>query len=398
MRHAYSFADALQGSGIGGKRVTSRPPSPPAALARFDEFLLRVVFERASDLHLACRRPPAWRLHGRIAAASGEPWSGEEMRELLEGLLAPGQRADFERHGTVDLGHSASNGERFRINVFRALGQPALVARHLPARFHSFAELRLPETLREFAHLPSGLVLVTGITGSGKSTTLATIIHEINATTPAHILTIEDPVEFVHAPRQAVITHRELHTDITDFADAVKSAMREDPDVILVGELRDTETMRAALIAAETGHLVFSTLHTADATGAVERFIGAFPGGEQSIVRHRLSLVLKAVVAQQLLPSTGGRGRVAVVEILRVTPAVANLIASGRTAQIYSAIESGREAGMQTFDQALAAMVRDRLIDADEVRHLTRDAGNFERLLRQPKFPAHERNGRSEAA
>ncbi|MFT3960552.1 type IV pilus twitching motility protein PilT [Propionivibrio sp.] len=376
--------------------TSSAPAQHLAALARFDEFLARVVRARASDLHLSCNRVPAWRLHGRIEAFSEHPWHSGEMLELLDGLLAPGQRADYTQRGTVDLGYTAPGGERFRINVFRTLGQPALVARHLPSRFHSFAELRLPETLQELAHLPSGLVLVTGITGSGKSTTLATIINEINATTPAHILTIEDPVEFVHAPNQAVVTHRELHTDVADFAGAVKSALREDPDVILVGELRDTETMRAALTAAETGHLVFSTLHTADATGAVERLVGAFPGEEQAVARHRLSLVLKAVVAQQLLPSADGDGRIAVVEILRVTPAVANLIASGRTAQIYSAIESGREAGMQTFDQALAAMARERLLDADEARRLTRDGNNFDRLLRQPKFLP--RNDRSENA
>lgn len=319
------------------------------------------------------------------------PWRPEDMHGLLDCLLAPAQREDYENKGSVDLGHTSSRGERFRINVFRALGQPALVARHLPSRFSSFAELRLPDSLQELAHLPSGLVLVTGITGSGKSTTLATLINEINHHQAAHILTIEDPVEFVHAPVRSVITHRELHTDVADFASAVKSSLREDPDVILVGELRDTETMRAALTAAETGHLVFSTLHTADATGAVERFIGAFPGAEQGVVRHRLSLVLKAVVAQQLLPAVEGHGRIAVVEIMRVTPAIANLIASGRTAQIYSAIESGRETGMQTFDQALAHMARERLILPEEGRRLARDAVNFERLLRQPPRPLGRR-------
>ena len=372
-----------------------RSPIPTRNLAstRFDEFLSRIVLERASDLHLGCNRVPSWRLHGRLVPMSTTTWSGDDMQELLDQLLAPGQRADFESRGTVDLGHTSSQGERFRVNVFRALGQPALVARHLPSRFASFAELRLPDSLQELAHLPSGLVLVTGITGSGKSTTLATIFNEINSTTPAHILTIEDPVEFVHTPRQAIVTHRELHTDVADFASAVKSSLREDPDVILVGELRDTETMRAALTAAETGHLVLSTLHTADATGAVERFVGAFPGGEQGVVRHRLSLVLKAVVAQQLLPSADGAGRIAVVEIMRVTPAIANLVASGRTAQIYSAIESGREIGMQTFDQALAHLARERLIQTDEGRRLARDPINFDRLLRQPMRPAtrHER-------
>lgn len=355
--------------------------TPSTAHAAFDAFLAAVVEGQASDLHLAGGRLPCWRLHGEVAAMSDKAWRHAAMGELLDTLLAPGQQRDLTEKGTVDLGYTSSAGERFRINVFRSLGQPALVARHLPSRFASFNELRLPESLRDLARLHSGLVLVTGITGSGKSTTLATLINEINSSSPMHILTIEDPVEFVHRPKLAIISHRELHTDVPDFASAVKASLREDPDVILVGELRDTETMRAALTAAETGHLVFSTLHTADATGAVERFVGAFPGGEQSVVRHRLSLVLKAVVAQQLLPAVGREGRVAAIEVLQVTPAVSNLIASGRTAQIYSAIESGRDVGMQTFDQALAGLARDNLIATADGRRLARDGLSFDRLM-----------------
>ena len=364
------------------------PHATPQAKASFDGYLAAIVEHKASDLHLAGGRLPNWRLHGEISPMSENDWKHAAMHELLETLLAPGQQRDLAEKGTVDLGYTAENGERFRINVFRSLGQPALVARHLPARFSSFTELRLPESLRDLAGLSSGLVLVTGITGSGKSTTLATLINEINMHSAVHILTIEDPVEFVHRAKQAIISHRELHTDVPDFASAVKASLREDPDVILVGELRDTETMRAALTASETGHLVFSTLHTADATGAVERFIGGFPGQEQSVVRHRLSLVLKAVVAQQLLPAQGHEGRVAAVEILQVTPAVSNLIASGRTAQIYSAIESGREAGMQTFDQAFAALARDHLIAVEDGRRLARDPIGFDRLLRQGRSAA----------
>ncbi|MBK1680877.1 type IV pilus twitching motility protein PilT [Rhodocyclus tenuis] len=352
------------------------------ARAVFDALLDAMVENSASDLHLSADRPPSWRVHGEISTLSEEIWSPERMRELLTSLLAAGQHADLVQKGSVDLGHSSGCGERFRINVFRSLGQTALVARHLPSRFASFAELRLPKSLRDLAYLPAGMVLVTGVTGSGKSTTLATIINEINSNNQAHILTIEDPVEFVHTPKKAIISHRELHTDVPDFASAVKSSLREDPDVILVGELRDTETMRAALTAAETGHLVFSTLHTADATGAIERFVGAFPGQEQSVARHRLSLVLKAVVAQQLLPAAEQAGRVAAVEVLQVSSAVANLIASGRTAQIYSAIESGRESGMQTFDHSLSSLARERLISVEEGRRRARDAQNFDRLLR----------------
>jgi twitching motility protein PilT len=353
------------------------------AFLQFSELLERVVEHQASDLHLAEGRAACWRLHGNLAVMDDGVWTQAMLDSLLGELLGAQQGRDLADKGTVDLGFTAQNGERFRINVFRSLGRPALVARHLPSRFLSFNELRLPESVRQLASLSDGLVLVTGITGSGKSTTLATIINEINATLPVHILSIEDPVEFVHTPNRAIISHRELYTDVPDFASAVKASLREDPDVILVGELRDTETMRAALTAAETGHLVFSTLHTADTSGAIERFIGGFPGDEQSVVRHRLALVLKAVVAQQLLPQNGRPGRVAAVEVLQVTPAVANLIASGRTAQIYSAIESGRETGMQTFDQALAGLARDNLIALEDGRRLARDPNGFERLMRQ---------------
>lgn len=354
-------------------------------LVLFEHLLATLVSHDASDLHLADGRPAVWRLHGDLALMDDRHWPESAITDLLAGLLGSMQAADFAAKGSVDLGYTSRAGERFRINVFRALGKPALVARHLPARFKSFGELRLPEGIRELASLPDGLVLVTGITGSGKSTTLATIINAINESRPAHILSIEDPVEFVHSPKRAIISHRELYTDVPDFASAVKASLREDPDVILVGEMRDTETMRAALTAAETGHLVFSTLHTADTSGAIERFVGAFPGDEQSIVRHRLALVLKAVVAQQLLPLTGRPGRVAAVEVLQVTPAVANLIASGRTPQIYSAIESGRDLGMQTFDHSLATLARDNLIDVDTGRRLARDVNGFERLLRMER-------------
>lgn len=350
---------------------------------RFNNLLARMVDEQASDLHLGEGRPAGWRLHGNLLPLAEGIGDDGALADLLENLLAPQQQRDLAQNGTVDLGFTAKNGERFRINVFRSLGRPALVARHLPSRFLGFDELGLPDSVRQLAALSDGLVLVTGITGSGKSTTLATIINEINETLPAHILTIEDPVEFMHRPKRAFISHRELYTDVPDFASAVKASLREDPDVILVGELRDTETMRAALTAAETGHLVLSTLHTADSSGAIERFIGGFPGDEQSLVRHRLGLVLRAVVAQQLLPQVDRPGRVAAVEVLQVTPAVANLIASGRTAQIYSAIESGRDAGMQTFDQALARLSRDGRISNDDGRRLARDPNGFERLLRQ---------------
>lgn len=354
----------------------------------FEQLLDRLVEQQASDLHLGAGRSARWRVHGELLAMDTQPWTEGMLDALLQRLLGHTQADDFYANGAADLGYSTRSGERFRVNAFRTLGKAALVARHLPAQFRSFTELRLPESIRQMAALSDGLVLVTGITGSGKSTTLATIINEINEHRSAHILSIEDPVEFVHSPKRALISHRELGTDVPDFASAVKSAMREDPDVILVGELRDVDTMRAALTAAETGHLVLSTLHTADTSGAIERFVGAFPGEEQSVVRHRLSLVLRAVVAQQLLSLQSHAGRVAAVEVLQVTPAVANLIASGRTAQIYSAIESGRDVGMQTFDHSLAMLARDHLIAPEDGRRLARDTVGFERLMRMGRTAA----------
>jgi twitching motility protein PilT len=362
-------------------------------LARFDTLLDRMPGAGASDLHLvAGPLPPCWRRHGELQPCADEaPWTEVDMQVLTSTLLNAQRQHMLAESGSADLGHGSAGGQRFRINIFRALGRLALVARHLPDHFASLAELALPPVLRELAWLPYGLVLVTGVTGSGKSTTLATLIHEINAHAARHILTIEDPVEFVHRPLQSLVSHRELGTDTPDFALAVRAALREDPDVILVGEMRDTETMRAALTAAETGHLVFSTLHTADAVGATERFVGAFPGEEQELARHRFSLVMKAVVAQQLLPCADGRGRVPAVEILRGTPAVTNLVATGRSAQLYSAMESGAELGMQTYDQSLAQLARAKRVDAGLVRALARNPEGFDWLLKNGG--GHERAG-----
>jgi twitching motility protein PilT len=358
------------------------------ALADFLRLMRALPVTHASDLHLASGRRAHWRVAGELVSADEHSWSDADMQAVADYLLDPMHRKLLEETGGADLGlglgleDGADNGLRYRINVFRSLGRLALVARHLPERFASLEELFLPGHLKELAYLPSGLVLITGVTGSGKSTTLATLIHEINANMARHILTIEDPVEFVHRPIKSLVSHRELGTDTPDFALALRAAMREDPDVILVGEMRDTETMRTALTAAETGHLVFSTLHTADAVSASERFIGAFPGEEQELARHRFSLVMKAVVAQQLLPRADGKGRVPAVEVLRGTPAVMNLIVSGRSAQLYSAIESGANLGMQTYDQSLAHLTRQNLISITLARPLARNPDGFDWLVK----------------
>ncbi|MDR1064369.1 MAG: PilT/PilU family type 4a pilus ATPase [Azoarcus sp.] len=358
---------------------------PTAGLPPLEAFRLlleRLPVEGASDLHMSAGRRAHWRAYGELRVCDDRPWSEADVRSLAGHMLDASRQALFAETGSADLGHTSPGGFRFRINFFRSLGMPALVARHLPDRFASLAELMLPPGLKELAYLPSGLVLVTGVTGSGKSTTLATLINEINTHMARHILTIEDPVEFVHKSVQSLVSHREVGTDTPDFALAVRAAMREDPDVILVGEMRDTETMRAALTAAETGHLVFSTLHTGDAVGATERFVGAFPGEEQDLARHRLSLVMKAVVAQQLLPRADQRGRVPAVEILRGTTAVTNLIATGRSSQLYSAMESGSSLGMQTYDQSLARLARDKLVSVELVRPLARNPGGFDWLMK----------------
>ncbi|MDR0564957.1 MAG: PilT/PilU family type 4a pilus ATPase [Azoarcus sp.] len=363
-----------------------------SVLSVFNALLERLPKADASDLHLVAGLPPRWRIHGELEMCEGRIWHTPEMACLAETLLSEVRTKMLAETGSADLGHSAG-GHRFRIHFFRSMGRLALVARYLPDRYASFSELLLPPEIRELAWLPFGLVLVTGVTGSGKSTTLASITHEINANQTRHIITIEDPVEFVHHSIKGLVSHRELGQDTPDFATAVRASLREDPDVILVGELRDTETMRAALTAAETGHLVFSTLHTGDATGAAERFLGAFPGEEQAMARHRLALVLKAVVAQQLLPRADKAGRAPAVEILRGTPAVLNLIASNRTSQLYSAMESGSSLGMKTYDQSMAELVRKGIVAMETARPLSRNPEGFALLAQKESSPenAHER-------
>lgn len=357
-------------------------PTASTVLDDFDALLERLPEAQASDLHLSSGNPVRWRIHGELQICDTPIWHKLAMERLADALLDAPRCETLRNTGSGDLGRSTPGGHRFRVHFFRSFGQTSIVARHLPERYASFEELLLPPEIRDLAYLPSGLVLITGVTGSGKSTTLATLIHEINANLARHIVTIEDPVEFVHRPIKGLISHRELGQDTPDFASAVRACLREDPDVILVGELRDTETMRAALTAAETGHLVFSTLHTADAAGATERFLGAFPGEEQTLARHRLALVMKAVIAQQLLPRSDRPGRVPALEILRGTPAVLNLIASNRTAQIYSAMESGHSLGMRTYDQSMSELVRTGTVSIETARALARNPEGFGLLIR----------------
>lgn len=352
----------------------------------FERLLRGCVKLGGSDLHLSAEAAPMLRLHGELsplAAAPGE--TPAPLEAMAAAILHPRQQEVFEREQTLDMAYSLPTHERFRVHLYRERGRIAMAVRKLEAHFKAFEELSLPPQLKGLAELRDGLVLMTGPTGSGKTTTLATQIHQINMTRRCHIITVEDPIEYLHQNIRSLIRQRELHTDVPGFAQAVRAALREDPDVLLIGEMRDIETTRAAISAAETGHLVFSTLHTGDTVGALDRVIGLFPGLEQESARHQLSMVLRAVVAQRLLPNRQGGGRLPVVEVLRVTPAVANLIRTGRPQQIYAAMETGTALGMQTLEQALADRLIEGTIAQEDARSVARDwrlvEGNLKRNL-----------------
>jgi twitching motility protein PilT len=302
---------------------------------------------------------PSVRIHGDIQPLPEFPvMNGSEIRRMLYAILTQKQRERFEEELELDTSHSVPGMGRFRVNIFLQRDSMGSVMRVIPFQVVPFAELGLPEAVLQFAQLPRGLVLVTGPTGSGKSTTLASLIDVINATRHQHIMTVEDPIEFLHDHKVALINQREVGEDTQSFAKALKHVLRQDPDVILVGEMRDLETISTALTAAETGHLVFATLHTQDAPQSVDRVIDVFPAHQQQQVRVQLASSLQGVVTQQLVPITSGRGRVVSAEVLVATPAVRNLIREGKTHQIYSAMQAGGKYGMQTMDMSLASLVK----------------------------------------
>ncbi len=351
-------------------------------LQKLVSLLWRVLELEASDLHLTTDWFPVYRTHGKLIPDGDLKLSREAIYNLIDVMLSEKQKALFKEKGQIDLGYSPPDSpDRFRVNAYMEMGKPSVVFRYLNNNFKTMEELRLPEQLNAIPKMKHGLVLVTGATGSGKSTTLATMLNEINLTRNEHMLLIEDPVEFVHTSNQSLIHQREVHSDVDSFADSLRAALRQDPDVIMVGEMRDLETMKAALTAAETGHLVFSTLHTGDAVGVVDRLIGSFPGDEQEVARNRIAGALKAVIAQRLLPTVDGNGRAAAMEILMVTPGVSNLINSGKTQQIYSMMEGGKADGMQTLEQSLLDLIRQRLIAQSEAMSHTRNPAVLQRLI-----------------
>lgn len=323
---------------------------------------------KASDLHLSSGISPMIRVHGDMRRINLPEMSAEEVGNMVTSVMNDHQRKIYQQNLEVDFSFELPNVARFRVNAFNIGRGPAAVFRTIPSTVLSLEELKAPSIFQKIAESPRGMVLVTGPTGSGKSTTLAAMINYINETQPAHILTIEDPIEFVHQSKKSLINQRELHQHTLSFANALRSALREDPDVILVGEMRDPETIGLALTAAETGHLVFGTLHTTGAAKTVDRIVDVFPAGEKEMVRSMLSESLTAVISQNLLKTHDGNGRVASHEILIANPAVRNLIRENKITQINSVLQTGQVSGMQTMDQSLQSLVRQGLIAPEVAR------------------------------
>jgi twitching motility protein PilT len=329
--------------------------------------LLQILVERgASDLHLTVGTYPQIRLAGKLVPLTQfDPLTPQDTQRLAYSVLNEAQKQRFEEENELDLSFGIQGLARFRCNVFRQRGAVGAAIRVIPYRIRSFEELGLPRVVEELAERPKGLILVTGPTGSGKSTTLAAMIDKINSERHEHIITIEDPIEFVHPHKKCVVNQREVYSDTHSFKHALKTILRQDPDVVLIGEMRDPETIAAALTIAETGHLTFATLHTNSCAQTINRIIDVFPAAQQAQVRAQLSLVLEGVLSQQLVPKIGG-GRVMALEIMVATPAIRNLIREEKIHQIYSAIQSGAKYGMQTMNQSLADLVRRRLITREE--------------------------------
>jgi twitching motility protein PilT len=348
----------------------------------FADVLLEVIDRRASDLHITAGAPPTVRVRGRLVPMEGYPaLTPNDTREIVYSILSEGQRQKFENNWQLDFAYQIPGRARFRVNAYFQRAAVGAALRLIPFDVVPFERLGLPRVVADFANKPRGLVLVTGPTGSGKSTTLASLIDLINASREEHIMTVEDPIEFLHHHKKCIVNQRELGSDATSFSEALKAALRQDPDVILVGEMRDIETIGTAITAAETGHLVFATLHTQDTPQTIDRIIDVFPSEQQGQIRAMLSVALQGIMTQMLLPTADGAGRCVAAEILVPTPAVRNLIRESKTHQIYSVLQTGASHGMQTMDAALAQLVRAGKVNRQLAESRSHAPEEFRRLI-----------------
>lgn len=348
---------------------------------QFIRLLQRAVQKDASDIHLKAGGPPCFRVDGEIMPVDSHQLSQEEMSVILDVILSEEQKKVFLKKGEIDLAFHEKGLGRFRVNVFRQRGAVSIVMRRIKTRIPNFEELHLPPQVDRFARMMRGLVLVTGTTGSGKSTTLAAIVDYINSIRRCHVVTIEDPIEYIHQDRQSVINQREIGLDTYDFSSALKAVMRQDPDVILVGEMRDIETFQAAISASETGHLVFSTLHTTNVMQTIDRIIDLFPSNQHDQVRSQLSLNLKAIMCMRLLPRADQPGRVPACEIMFTNPAARMLIKENRIAQLEMAIQQGRDDGMQTFNDSLHDLLKNKLITLEEAVNVSDNPDELQMMM-----------------
>ncbi|MCB0883113.1 MAG: type IV pilus twitching motility protein PilT [Thermoleophilia bacterium] len=342
--------------------------------------VMAVIKSGASDLHLAAGAPPVMRRNGELVPLGNQALTPQDTRDLVYGILTSDQRQRLENNLEIDFSYQVPGRARFRVNAYYQRAALGAAFRVVPTDLRSMEELKLPHSIRDWTTKPRGLALVTGPTGSGKSTTLAALIDEINSTRSCHIMTVEDPIEFLHRHKRSLVNQRELGGDTHSFANALRSALRQDPDVILVGEMRDLETIQIALTAAETGHLVFGTLHTSDAPQTVDRVIDVFPPHQQEQVRVMLANALVGVICQQLLPTVSG-GRVGAFEVMMATPAVRNLIREGKTHQIYSMLQTGSQHGMQSMDACLSDLIRQGIISPHVALERAGSSAELKRLL-----------------
>lgn len=376
-----------------GTAVEQMPPPPPrvgggpAGLVPMEDLLRLVIDENASDLHIVVGAPPTLRIRGKLVKLDTRPLTPEDTESLARAIAGEGNLLRVNEEGSVDFGFSFRDENRFRVSIFRQRGFVGLVLRSIPRRLMALEEIGFTQEVRRMLTSPRGLILVTGPTGSGKTTTLASMVDAINQTSDSHIITIEDPIEYYHTHGIGIVNQREVGVDVPSFAEGLRRALRQDPDVILVGEMRDLETMETAIRAAETGHLVLATLHTTGAARTVDRIIDSFPGPQQEQIRTQLAGNLRAVFSQLLIPRIDGRGRVAAIEVMINTPSIAALIRDNKTFRIASDIQTGAKFGMTTLEASLVNLYLEGLIAYEEVIVKSQDPDQAIQLIagRKPK-------------